>query len=126
MAESPAAQQGAALETIIIFTPRMEQLARFYKEGLGIGPFETSPGHLGCHVGPVYLGFDQMDESQRPEASGGVTLWFTVDDVEATFARLVEMGARVRYAPARKPWGALLASVHDPDGNILGLSQRYP
>jgi predicted enzyme related to lactoylglutathione lyase len=126
MVESPDGQQGTALETAIVFTQQMEQLARFYAEALGIGPFEASPGHIGCRVGPVYLGFDQVDEAHRPESGSGVTLWFTVDDIEATFARLVDMGARVRYAPTRKPWGALLASVHDPDGNILGLSQRHP
>jgi predicted enzyme related to lactoylglutathione lyase len=53
-----------------------------------------------------------------------VTLWFTVDDIQATFDRLVALGARVRYPPSQKPWGGYLACVYDPDGNMLGLSQR--
>jgi uncharacterized glyoxalase superfamily protein PhnB len=125
MERASRAGAGAALETVIVFSPQMEQLAAFYGEALGIGPFETSPGHLGCQVGPVYIGFDQIDEADWLKG-GGVTLWFTVDDIEATFARLVELGATVRYRPTRKVWGPLLASVYDPDGNILGLSQRLP
>jgi len=115
-------EQGTRLETVIIFTEQMEELARFYEEALGIGPFERSPRHLGCQVGAVYLGFDQVDEVDG--GKGGVTLWFTVDDIQARFDQLVQMGAEVRYPPTRKPWGALLAAVYDPDGNMLGLSQR--
>ncbi len=53
-----------------------------------------------------------------------VTMWFDVDDLDQTFARLLELGATVRYGPVDKPWGARLAAVYDPDGNIIGLSQR--
>ena len=48
----------ARLETVIVFTGQMEALASFYAEGLGIGPFERQPGHLGCQLGSVYFGFD--------------------------------------------------------------------
>jgi uncharacterized glyoxalase superfamily protein PhnB len=47
-----------------------------------------------------------------------------VDDLQATFERLVALGATVRYPPTRKPWGAELAAVYDLDGNLLGLAQR--
>lgn len=115
--------QGALLETVIIFTERMEELANFYQDALQLGPFERSPRHMGQQLGHVYLGFDQVEAVQEGPGTG-VTLWFTVDDIQATFDRLMAMGARVRYPPTQKPWGALLAAVHDPDGNMLGLSQR--
>jgi len=120
--ENLVTNQGSQLETVIIFTKRMEDLARFYQEGLGLGPYDSSPGHLGQRLGNIYFGFDQLDELE--ECVGGVTLWFTVDDIQAKFDRLVDLGAKVRYEPTPKPWGALLASLHDLDGNIFGLSQR--
>lgn len=123
MGEEHGSQQGTCLETVIIFTERMEELAVFYQEALEIGPYERSPDHMGCRVGPVYFGFDQFKDAESSPGSGA-TLWFTVDDIEDTFNRLVKMGARVRYPPTEKPWGALLAAVYDPDGNMLGLSQR--
>lgn len=114
---------GASLETVIIFTERMEALAAFYQEALQLGPFERSPQHMGQQVGPCYLGFDQVDLVEG-DARASVSLWFTVDDIQATFDRLLDLGAKVRYAPTQKPWGGYLACVYDPDGNMLGLSQR--
>ncbi|MFC2078888.1 VOC family protein [Candidatus Bipolaricaulota bacterium] len=116
---------GPSLDTVVIFTSRMKELAEFYKQGLGIGPFQESPQHLGCLVGSVYLGFDQVDDdSSDGRGTRGAAVWFTVDDIHASFDRLVDAGATVRYSPTKKPWGAVLASLEDPDGNIFGISQR--
>lgn len=112
----------AQLETVIIFTSRMEQLAKFYKEAFDLGEYSPSPGHLGQQVGPVYFGFDQVEEMTVESQS--VTLWFTVDDIQATYERLIALGAQERYPPTEKPWGAVLAAVYDLDGNMVGLSQR--
>lgn len=116
---------GAQLETVIVFTEQMEELAAWYQQALGLPSFEASPGHLGQRLGATYLGFDQLD-SDLADGKPGVTLWFTVDDVEAVFDRLLAMGAKVRYPPNHKPWGAWLASVYGPDGNIIGIAQRRP
>ncbi len=112
---------GAALETVIIFTRRMETLASFYQTAFGLGEFLRSPGHIGMRIGPVYLGFDQVEAGASGNA---ISLWFTVDDIDQSFEKLVDMGAEIRYAPAHTPWGGLLAAVYDPDGNMIGLSQR--
>jgi uncharacterized glyoxalase superfamily protein PhnB len=125
MEEVPETQAGTSLDTVIIFTGRMEELASFYQRALELGPFEHSPRHMGQQVGSVYLGFDEVEQAKEASHTG-VTLWFTVDNIESTFDRLVAMGAEVRYPPTKKPWGALLACVYDPDGNLLGLSQRLP
>ena len=117
------APQGSSLDTVIIFTERMEELAAFYQTALDLGPYERSPNHMGQRVGHVYFGFDQV-ESLDGNSPAGVTLWFTVDNIQAAFDGLVALGAEVRYHPTPKPWGALLAAVFDLDGNILGLAQR--
>lgn len=124
MSSQPDRNQSVQLETVILFTERMEMLARFYQAAFDLGDFNISPDHLGLQIGPVYLGFDQV--SEIAPASNTVTLWFTVDDLQETFRRMVELGAKVRYPPQKKPWGAELAAVYDPDGNMVGLSQRQP
>lgn len=114
-----------SLDTVIVFTSRMKELAEFYGQGLGIGPYQESPKHLGCIVGSVYFGFDQVDAGSDKSRNGpGPTVWFTVEDIEDSFRRLVELGAIVRYPPTKKPWGAVLSSFEDLDGNIFGISQR--
>ena len=107
--------------TVIVFTTRMTELAEFYARAFDLGPPQTHDRHVGYQVGPIYLGFDQVDTER---GHGAVTLWFPVDDVDATFARCVELGARVHYEPVDKPWGDRLAAVYDPDGNLVGISRR--
>ncbi len=112
------------ISTIIIFTPRMEQLADFYQKGLGLGEAQRQgEDHIGFEMPNLYLGFDQ-DASWVDAGKSRVTCWFEVDDLPATFAKLVEMGGQVRYPPTAKPWGATLAAVWDPEENMIGLSQR--
>ncbi len=115
---------GPALETTIVFTHDMRRLAAFYRDGLGLSePEPTGDRHLGFTLPGVYFGFDQVDASTAV-TPGAVTLWFTVDDLQATFERFEALGARVKYPPSRKPWGGFLAALHDPDGNHFGLSER--
>ncbi len=114
----------AKLDTVIISTPRMQELAKFYQEGLQLNPPQGhSDNHLGFPLEGTYLGFDKVDDAAF-EYPGAVSLWFRVDDIEATFNRFKQLGAKVKYPPTKKPWGDVLAALIDPDGNILGLAQR--
>ncbi len=114
----------ATIDTVIIVTSRMKELADFYQEGLQLSPPQShSDNHLGFPIGGTYLGFDKVEkvESTYP---GAISLWFRVDDIEATFNRFKELGAKVKYPPTKKPWGDTLAALYDPDGNLIGLAQR--
>jgi predicted enzyme related to lactoylglutathione lyase len=114
----------ATCDTIIYFTSRMAELAAFYGHGLELGePQGHGRDHLGFPLeGGVYLGFDQVDEAEA--GFGGPTVWFDVDDLQATFDRFTALGAGVRYPPELKPMGDVLASLEDPDGNVFGLVSR--
>ena len=113
----------AEVATIIVFTTRMEELARFYADGLQLPEYERLPGHMGQQVGAVWFGFDQVAEPLgTPPAA--VSAWFEVDDLDGTNRRVLDLGAKSRYAPVTRPWGARLAAVYDLDGNVIGLSQR--
>lgn len=109
------------IDTAIIFTHRMEFLARFYEIAFELDSPTLLPGHIGYQLEDLYLGFDQVDQPRNP--FGGMSLWFRVLDLDYTFGRLVNMGAHVRYRPVIKPFGERLAAVYDPDGNIVGLAE---
>ena len=116
-------QTKASIHTVIIQTTRMEEMAEFYGQGLGLGEAATTGGdHLGFPLANIYFGFDKVAEAPAP--SGVVSIWFEVEDIEATFNLLEKSGARVKYPPSKKPWGAVLAALYDPDGNVFGLTQR--
>ena len=113
----------AVIDTVIIFTARMQELAEFYQKAFELGaPQAFGSDHLGLQMPNLYLGFDQVEDA--PNRNGGISLWFRVDDVDATYQRLLDLGATSRYAPVTKPFGDRLASVYDPDGNLIGISQR--
>lgn len=116
-------ETAVSIHTVIIFTNDMRQLADFYQKGLNLSdPQSTGDDHLGWSLSNLYFGLDQVKE--KPAPSQVVTLWFAVDDLEATFDRFVTLGAAVRYPPTQKPWGAVLASLYDLEGNLFGLSQH--
>lgn len=113
----------STLHTVIVQTEQMEALAAFYGRGLELGdPLPTGPDHLGFQMPNVYFGFDLVKEA--PQANGAVSLWFEVEDLKAVFRRFVDLGAKVKYPPTRKPWGALLTALYDLDNNLFGLSKR--
>ena len=113
----------AILQTVIIQTEQLAEMADFYGRGFELGePAATGGDHLGFPLPNLYFGFDLVEEV--PDPSGVISLWFEVEDIEATFARFEELGARIKYPPSKKPWGAILTAFYDPDGNLFGISQR--
>lgn len=103
---------------------------RWYTELLGIEPYFDRPGYAEFRVGDYQheLGLlDQAFASQLGGASGvepdgpsGAVVYWHVDDVPATIARLLAMGAK-EHEPPRDFGGFIAASVVDPFGNIVGV-----
>jgi len=119
----PSSRTDATMDTVIILSSNIRKLADFYGEGLELGEAAaTGPDHLGFQMSNAYLGFDRADDP--PTASGVMSLWFRVDDIEGTFMRFKELGAGVKYEPTTKPWGDTLAAMYDPDGNLFGIALR--
>jgi uncharacterized glyoxalase superfamily protein PhnB len=47
--------------------------------------------------------------------------WIYVADVDRTFDELTASGARTEAEPRTERWGERVASVRDPDGNVVHL-----
>jgi predicted enzyme related to lactoylglutathione lyase len=79
--------------------------------------------------GPYYVGFDVADQHIGLLPGGGpqhltspVAYW-QVPDIEATLTALTAAGATVTDPATDVGGGRLVATVTDPDGNVLGLTQ---
>jgi predicted enzyme related to lactoylglutathione lyase len=79
--------------------------------------------------GPYYVGFDVEGQHIGLVPGGGpqgmtspVAFWH-VSDIEATLAAVTAAGAAVKESPHDVGGGRLVATVTDPDNNILGLLQ---
>ena len=112
------------VDTAIIFTPNMVELASFYQAAFDLDDPQEQERHRGFQLDGLYLVIDQVDDATAIPSN--VTLWFRVEDLDGTFGRIVGLGAEVRYPPNDTPWGDRLAAVFDPDGNMVGLSQKPP
>jgi len=111
------------LDALLIHSPRPEALAEFYQRAFELEPPKHhSEKHLGLDLANTYLGFDRVEEARGNESSAKVSIWFKVAEIHLTFERLVRLGATVKYAPTwEESPGEILAMVHDPEGNAIGL-----
>jgi predicted enzyme related to lactoylglutathione lyase len=79
------------------------------------------------HDAPYYVGYETEGQHIGLVPGGGgmtspVAYWH-VPDIEAKLAEVTAAGATVKEAPHDVGGGRLVASVTDPDGNVLGLLQ---
>jgi predicted enzyme related to lactoylglutathione lyase len=79
--------------------------------------------------GDYYVGFEAAGQHIGLVTSGGpqgmtspVAYWH-VPDLEAKLAEVTAAGANVKEPPHDVGGGRLVATVTDPDGNVLGLLQ---
>ncbi|MFC4530724.1 VOC family protein [Sphaerisporangium dianthi] len=103
----------------------LEEAKKWYTEVLGVAPYFERPGYAEFRVGDYEHEFGLVDARYRPGGpppgpAGGILYWH-VDDVEATVARLLSLGAKEYEPPTERGPGFFTASVVDPFGNILGV-----
>jgi predicted enzyme related to lactoylglutathione lyase len=112
----------ARLEAVLIKTTRVEELAEFYRAGLGLDPPKAyGADHLGFTLGNGYLGIERGDR----EGAGAVSIWFNAEEMEAAIDRLVKAGGTLESGPEwHEHAKEHLAVVLDPDGNRIGLIAR--
>jgi predicted enzyme related to lactoylglutathione lyase len=116
------------LTTITFYASDHEAAKKWYTDFLGISPYLDFPGYSEFRLGDYQHEFGIIDSRFAPggltvKAAGAVTYWH-VDDLKATFERLLSMGA-TEYEPITVrgdgSLGFVTASVVDPFGNILGI-----
>jgi uncharacterized glyoxalase superfamily protein PhnB len=118
------------ISTLICLVDDVAAATDWYTELLGAGPFFTRPGPGGrvqyakFAVGDSGAELAIADRAKAPPGTvagpGGVIVHWRVDDLDATMARLQEMGAK-EFQP-RTPHGPFVtAVVIDPFDNLLGL-----
>ncbi|QJY48722.1 VOC family protein [Pseudonocardia broussonetiae] len=116
--------------TLNVWADEVAVAARWYAEVFGVEPyFERSgsdgrPAYVEFRVGDTEAEFGIISSAYRPQAGdgpAGAILHWAVDDLEATVARLRDLGA-VEYLPVEpRGEGFVTASVVDPFGNLLGV-----
>ena len=81
------------------------------------------------HDAPYYVGYDAEGQhiglvpGGGPQGMTSPVAYWQVADIEAKLAEVTAAGATVKEQPRDVGGGRLVATVTDPDGNVLGLMQ---
>jgi predicted enzyme related to lactoylglutathione lyase len=118
--------------TISYWADDIDAAKRWYTELLGVEPYFERPGPDGKLAYVEFRVGDSLDElgliqrAWQPAGAaaepGGAVMHWHVDDIEATYAKLLAMGAK-EYQPITNQGdsGFITASVVDPFGNVVGV-----
>lgn len=98
-----------------------ESLRAFYGQlfnwDIGNGPIMQIPAGIG---GPQPGPAGHLQQSDK----SGVTLYIQVRDLKASLTQAAELGGSILGEPFDVPGGPTLASICDPEGNLIMLVQQ--
>ena len=92
----------------------------FYVALLGLEPQADSPHYVGFEAAGQHIGLVPGGSSQG--MTSPVAYWH-VADIEAKLAELTAAGGTAKDQVRDVGGGRLVATVTDPDGNVIGLLQ---
>jgi predicted enzyme related to lactoylglutathione lyase len=87
---------------------------------LGIEPQADAPYYVGFDVAGQHIG---LVPGGGPDAMTSPVAFWHVADIEAKLAEVTAAGATLKDPVRDVGGGRLVATVTDPDGNVLGLLQ---
>ena len=108
------------IKTVLHPVSDVEKAKAVYSALLGVAPQADSPYYVGFDVAGQHIG---LLPGGGPQGMTAPVAYWHVDDIEAKLADVTAAGATVKDAPNEVGGGRVVASVVDPDGNILGLIQ---
>ncbi|HVV20149.1 MAG TPA: VOC family protein [Pseudonocardiaceae bacterium] len=110
--------QGA--KTILHPVSDLTNAKAVYAALLGVQPQADSSYYVGFDTAGQHIG---LVPGGGPQQMTSPVAYWHVEDIEAKLAEVTAAGATVREAAHDVGGGRLVATVTDPDGNVLGLLQ---
>ncbi len=91
-----------------------------YTALLGVAPLADESYYVGYEVAGQHIG---LVPGGGPQGMTSPVAFWHVADIEAKLAEVTAAGATVKESAHDVGGGRLVATVTDPDGNVLGLLQ---
>ncbi len=105
------------IKTVLHPVSDLEKAKPVYTALLGVAPASDAPYYVGYEAEGQQIGLVPNSDMTSP-----VAFWH-VADIESKLADVTAAGATVREAAHDVGGGRLVATIKDPDGNVLGLIQ---
>ena len=117
------------LTTVAYQSADLEAAKNWYTEVLGIEPYFNRTEYVEFRIGDYEHEFGILDSKYLPDlggesasgAPGGAIVYWHVDDAQAAYGRLIELGATPHQPPRNFGEDFIGAAVIDPFGNVLGI-----
>jgi predicted enzyme related to lactoylglutathione lyase len=113
-----ASTQG--IKTVLIPVSDLATAKPVYAALLGAAPQADAPYYVGFEAAGQHIGL--LPGGGPQQMTSPVPYWH-VADIEAKLAEVTAAGATVKEPVRDVGGGRLVATVTDPDGNVLGLLQ---
>jgi predicted enzyme related to lactoylglutathione lyase len=108
------------IKTVLHPVTDLTKATPLYTALLGVPPQSEASYYVGFEAAGQQIGLVPGGAAQG--MTSPVAYWH-VADIEAKLAEVTAAGATVKEAPHDVGGGRLVATVTDPDGNVLGLLQ---
>jgi predicted enzyme related to lactoylglutathione lyase len=108
------------IKTVLHPVSDLEKAKPVYAAILGIAPQADSPYYVGFELEGQQIG---LVPSNGDDSMTSPVAYWHVSDIEAKLAEVTAAGAAVHEPPRDVGGGRLVATITDPDGNVLGLLQ---
>jgi predicted enzyme related to lactoylglutathione lyase len=110
----------SGIRTIVFPVKDLTTAKTLFGALVGAEPYVDEAYYVGFRVGDQEIGLDPNGHSQG--TTGPVGYWH-VEDIEKSLELLLDAGAETQQAIRNVGGGKLVATVTDPDGNVIGLVQ---
>ncbi|KAB2340556.1 VOC family protein [Actinomadura rudentiformis] len=108
------------IKTVLHPVSDLAKAKAVYAALLGIPPQTDSSYYVGFEVEGQHIG---LVPGGGPQGMTSPVAYWHVPDIEAKLAEVIAAGATVKEAAQEVGGGRIVATVIDPDGNVLGLLQ---
>lgn len=108
------------IKTILHPVSDLEKAKAVYTALIGIPPQTDGPYYVGFEAAGQQIG---LVPGGGPQGMTSPVAYWHVPDIEAKLAEVTAAGATVKEPAHDVGGGRLVATVTDPDGNVLGLLQ---
>ncbi|WP_067563729.1 VOC family protein [Nocardia acidivorans] len=108
------------IKTVLHPVTDLDKAKTVYTALLGVEPSADSPYYVGYEVGGQHIGL--VPGGAGPSMTAPVVYW-EVPNIEAKLAEVTAAGGVVNEPAREVGGGRRVATVTDPDGNVLGVLQ---
>lgn len=118
------------LFAVCLLVDDFDKSLAFYRNTLGLMVNVHEDGFANFHLGETEFAIFQKDAAAAMfpatfmKPSGGVVIGFQVDNLDDSCKALTDKGVTFFEGPKTTDWGQKVAYLHDPDGNILEISEK--